>query len=80
MPRWAYKATVHNLATSLAEFERIIECDSGGQCLVHEVSQEGLDVIKKVLDEEGEKGWELVQCNYHGGDLLCLWKKEEEEA
>lgn len=80
MPRWVYKATVHNLATLLSEFERVIECDAKGQCMVHEIPEEGLEVMKKVLDEEGERGWELVQCNYHGGDLLCLWKKEEEEA
>ena len=80
MARWTYKATQHNLAESLAEFRRIIECDTSGQCLVHDVSEQGLDVIKKVLDKEGEQGWELVQCHYHGGELLCVWKREVQEA
>jgi hypothetical protein len=36
--------------------------------------------LEKVLNEEGEQGWELVQCYYHAGDLFCLWKKQEQEA
>jgi hypothetical protein len=80
MARWSYKATRHNLGEMLSEFERIIECDTSGHCLVHEVSEGGLEVIKDVLDAEGKEGWELVQCNYHGGELLCIWKKAEGEA
>ena len=80
MARWTYKATKHNLTEKLAEFKRIIECDTSGRCLVHDVSDEGLEVIKSVLDEQGEEGWEMVQCNYHEGELLCVWKKELQEA
>ena len=80
MSRWTYKATQHNLAAMPLDSERIIECDDKGHCLVHDLHERSLHGLKEVVDEEGEKGWELVQCNYHGGELLCIWKKEEEEA
>jgi len=80
MAKWSYKATRHNLAEMHKKPERIIECDTGGLCMVHGMSEQGLDVIKEVLDAEGAQGWELVQCNYHEGELLCVWKREMLEA
>lgn len=80
MAKWSYKATKHDLAEMHREPERVIECDTGGHCMVHGVSEQGLDAIKDVLDAEGAQGWELVQCSYHDGELLCVWKKETGEA
>ena len=80
MARWIHKATLHNLSDILGEGQRTIECDAKGQCLVHDLPDRSLEMVKRVLDEQGETGWELVQCNYHGGELLCFWKKDVEVA
>ena len=78
MARWSYKASTHKLAEMFSESERVIECDAKGQCLVHDLPEKNQEVLEKILNEEGKQGWELVQCYYHGGDMFCLWKKEEE--
>ena len=78
MARWSYKASNHKLAETFSESERVIECDAKGQCLVHDLPEKNQEVLEKILNEEGKQGWELVQCYYHGGDMFCLWKKEEE--
>ena len=80
MARWEHKATLHNLSDMFGEGQRSIECDAKGQCLVHDLPDRSLEILKRVLDEQGETGWELVQCHYHDGELLCLWKKEAEVA
>ena len=80
MPRWSYKASTHKLADLVSESERVIACDAKGHCLVHDLPEKNLEGLEKVLNEEGDQGWELVQCHYHGEDMFCLWKKQEEEA
>ena len=80
MARWSYKTSTHKLADRPAEPERVIECDAKGQCLVHDLPEKNQKVLEKVLNEEGNQGWELVQCHYHAGEMFCLWKKEEQEA
>jgi hypothetical protein len=80
MARWSYKTSTHNFADMPSEPERVIECDDKAHCLVHDLPEKNLEVLEKVLNEEGDQGWELIQCHYHAGDLFCLWKKEEEEA
>jgi hypothetical protein len=77
MARWSYKTSTHNLADMPSGPERVIECDEKGHCLVHDLPEK-LGALEKVLNEEGGKGWELIQCHYHVGELLCLWKREEE--
>jgi hypothetical protein len=77
MARWSYKTSTHNLTDMPSGPERVIECDEKGHCLVHDLPEK-LGALEKVLNEEGSKGWELIQCHYHVGELLCLWKREEE--
>lgn len=80
MARWSYKASTHKLADMLSESDRVISCDDKGHCLVHDLPEKNLELLEKVLNEEGKEGWEMIQCHYHAGDLFCLWKKEEKEA
>ena len=80
MTRWHYKTSTHNLADMPSGPERVIECDDKGHCLVHDLPEKNLEALEKILNAEGEKGWELVQCHYHAEDLFCLWKRQEEEA
>ncbi|OGP85641.1 MAG: hypothetical protein A2Z08_04910 [Deltaproteobacteria bacterium RBG_16_54_11] len=80
MARWRYKTSTHNLPAMVSESERVIQCDDKGHCLVHDLPEKNLAALEKILNAEGDKGWELIQCHYHVGELLCLWKREEEGA
>lgn len=80
MARWSYKASTHKLTDMFSDHERFIECDEKGHCLVHDLPEKNLGALEKILNEEGNEGWELVQCHYHAGDMFCLWKKQEQEA
>jgi len=79
MPRWTYK-------TNLIDLDKIIppdkvKCDLTGDCIVTDLQEgQGLTYFKQMLDKEGEGEWELVQAEYRGGKLLCIWKKEIKEA
>jgi hypothetical protein len=35
-------------------------------------------MIRDTLNEEGKKGWELVQFGYHRNELMCVWKRAAE--
>lgn len=78
MARWSYKTSIHNLADIPSEPKRVIQCDDKGHCLVHDLPEKNLGAIEKILNAEGNQGWELVQCHYHATELLCLWKRAEE--
>jgi hypothetical protein len=81
MARWDYKTTMMDLNKIIPPAE--ISCNSAGTCKVDslpELPDFGLDNVKKILDEEGSHEWELVQCQLHGGKMLCIWKREIKEA
>lgn len=68
--------TKHNLRPEGAQ--RYFVCDRKGECVVHDMKEEELKAMEGVLREYGDKGWELVVCNYHEGDMLCVWKRQED--
>ncbi|MCK9197682.1 MAG: hypothetical protein M0P16_11955 [Syntrophales bacterium] len=78
MPRWTYKTNIIDLDQVVPP--EAIECDLTGDCMVNDLQGKGLAHFKGMLDKEGESEWELVQCQYHGAKLLCIWKKEVKEA
>jgi hypothetical protein len=81
MARWDYKTTMMDLNKIIPPAE--IACNSAGTCKVDslpELPDFGLDRVKKILDDEGTHEWELVQCQLHGGKMLCIWKREVKEA
>lgn len=78
MARWRYKTELIDIDAILPK--DAIQCDIHGSCMVHDLAGGGMERFKSMLDEEGEREWELVQCQYHGGKLLCIWKKEIKEA
>ncbi|MDH4267561.1 MAG: hypothetical protein OEW45_18195 [Deltaproteobacteria bacterium] len=78
MKQWEYQITRYQMQ-NLAPGEEIrgaaFYCDSKGQCLLHDTTKETTDIIRDVFNEEGKKGWELVQFGYHLGEILCVWKR-----
>ncbi|GEM_PF-290005 len=81
MARWDYKTTMLDLDKIVPPAE--VACNNAGTCKVNslpELPEHGLDHLKKILDAEGSHEWELVQCQLHGGKMLCIWKREIKEA
>ena len=78
MKKWEYQMTRYQLK-DLGKEEEIsgnaFYCDNKGQCFLHDTSQATADMLRDSFNEQGTKGWELVQFGYHQGDLLCVWKR-----
>ena len=81
MKTWEYQITRYHLQDFIREEEMdpaAFYCDQRGQCFLHDTSREGADMIRDVLNQEGRKGWELVQFGYHQKELMCVWKRAAE--
>jgi len=78
MQKWEYQITRYH-AQDLARGGSILaasfHCDNKGECLLHDTTEETADILRDVFNEEGKKGWELIQFGYHLGDFLCVWKR-----
>lgn len=81
MKKWEYQITRYNLKDFGHEETKdptAFYCDQRGQCFLHDTSREAADMVRDVLNEEGKKGWELVQFGYHQNEMMCLWKRAAE--
>lgn len=81
MKTWEYQITRYHLKDFGREEEMdpaAFYCDQRGQCFLHDTSREAAEMIRDVLNEEGKKGWELVQFGYHQKELICVWKRPAE--
>jgi hypothetical protein len=78
MAKWKYKTSIVDLNAIIPP--NAIECAETGVCMVEDLPGSGLDHLEDLLDKEGKNEWELVQCQTHGGKLLCMWKKEIKET
>ncbi|NWF57530.1 MAG: hypothetical protein HXY45_22350 [Syntrophaceae bacterium] len=78
MKKWEYQITrYHTEDFSRGEdvTEKAFYCDQKGQCFLHDTSRAAADMVRDTLNEEGKKGWELVQFGYHRNELMCIWKR-----
>jgi hypothetical protein len=81
MKKWEYQITryqMEDLSRVKETEEKAFYCDQKGQCFLHDTSKAAADMIRDTLNEEGKKGWELVQFGYHRNELLCVWKRAAE--
>ena len=77
MAEWNYKVSRHRLNGGKdPEGFQPVQCDKQGSCLAHDLRDKEAEKVTEVLNAEGKAGWELVQCHYHSGDLICLWKRQ----
>jgi hypothetical protein len=72
MKQLEYQITLH----SSESFKEVIYfCSEDGSCKVEEVPSEQLSKLKIILNEHGEKGWELVQASFGKQGVMIFWKK-----
>lgn len=72
MKQFEYRITMH----SAASFKDVIYfCSEEGHCRLEEVPSDQIGRLEMILNEQGQKGWELAQATFGKGGMMLLWKK-----
>ena len=73
MKHFEYDVTKH----SEDEFEKIIYfCSASGECGLDDVPDREAESLKRMFNQRGEQGWELIQFSPGKQGLLAFWKRE----
>jgi hypothetical protein len=76
MKRFEYEITKHSAET----FRQVTYfCTENGECTLDEVPEEQTEMLKKILNERGKQGWELVQVSFGKEGVLVFWKRETKD-
>lgn len=76
MKRFEYEITRH----SSDEFTEVVYfCSGDGRCNVEKIPVDQLERIETVLNQRGQKGWELVQVIFGKDGLVVFWRREIKE-
>jgi hypothetical protein len=68
-----YQITLH----SVEEFKDVVYfCSEDGNCRVEQVSADQLVRLEELLNQQGRKGWDLVQMSFGKQGILVVWKQE----
>lgn len=72
MNRFEYDITLY----PAEEFNHVVFfCSSDGECAVDEVPEAQPTVLKKILNERGVEGWELIQLSFGKDGVMGFWKR-----
>ena len=75
MKRFEYDITKH----SEDEFEKIIYfCSATGECGLDEVPDKEIESLKRMFNQRGDQGWELIQFSSNKEGIMAFWKREAE--
>jgi hypothetical protein len=82
MDKWHYRITTHTTADVLGALTEPVEevppamfCDDEGVCYFDTGPNPFTQAIERLLDEEGDEGWELVQVAFRPEQMICFWKQ-----
>jgi hypothetical protein len=87
MDRWEYQITTHPLEEVLKireelgyppeeESGTVVYCDTEGVCFFDDASNSYVEAMVHILNEQGERGWELVQIAFREADFISIWRRE----
>jgi len=72
MKRFKYEITMH----PSSEFRQLVYfCSDQGECGLEQVPSNQIDMLKGLLNDRGEQGWELVQLFFVKDGIIAFWKK-----
>lgn len=54
-------------------------CTDDGECKGNPPASSQIERLKRVLNEKGAEGWELVHVSVGGSGLFAVWKMEATE-
>jgi len=72
MNLFEYEITQHS-ADSFREM--VYFCSPEGTCRLESIPRPQLQVMEKLLNERGRKGWELLQVSFGKDGILVFWKR-----
>jgi hypothetical protein len=50
-------------------------CGEDGKCTLEQVPSEQVNMLQSILNERGQKGWELIQVAFGKDGILVFWKR-----
>jgi hypothetical protein len=72
MKKFQYEITRH----PSSKFNQLVYfCTDQGECNLEQVPSTHIDVLKELLNDRGEQGWELVQLFFGKDGIVAIWKK-----
>ena len=72
MKRYEYNITKH----PSDEFKQLVYfCTDHGKCNLEELPSDQLNTLGDLLNERGERGWELVQVFLGRDGVVAFWKR-----
>jgi hypothetical protein len=73
MKKYKYDITVHPVDA----FKKVaFFCTQEGECNLEELPSDQVRVLRDLLNERGDAGWELVDMSFGKDGLLAIWKSE----
>jgi len=70
--RFEYEITKH----PAEEFSKLIYfCSDQGECALNELPLDQLELLVKLLNQRGDKGWELIEIFFGKDGIVAFWKK-----
>jgi hypothetical protein len=77
MKKFKYDITAHPVET----FKQVaFFCTQEGVCNLEEVPSDQIKILKKLLNDRGDQGWELVDMAFGKDGLLAIWKSATKET
>ena len=72
MQRFQYEITKH----PADQFIHLVYfCTDEGECDFDQLPSNQTEVLKKILNERGTQGWELVQVFFGKDGVVAFWKR-----
>ena len=72
MKQIKYQITMH----SSKSFKDVVYfCSKEGHCQLEEVPSDQIGRLETILNEQGQKGWELAQASFGKEGMMIFWKK-----
>lgn len=72
MTTYEYDITTHP-AESFREM--VYFCSETGMCALESVPSNQIDRMRDLLNERGNRGWELVQATFGKDGVVAFWKR-----
>jgi len=72
MTQFEYRITLHPAES----FKDVVYfCSSEGRCELKAVPADQIGRLEEVLNEQGQRGWELAQATFGNRGVLIIWRR-----
>lgn len=75
MKTFEYQITLH----PADDFKEVVYfCAENGDCEAGDVPSSQVEKLEAVLNQQGRKGWEMVQMSFGRQGVLIVWKRTKD--